>query len=110
VDRRVVLGLAGFQAADALACAVPNRWIRDDLDRIGFPVRWRPALPAVKGASAAGLVAGLRWPWLGRLTARALVTYFLVALGWHVRIGDRPLRSAPAAVMLGWSLSAGRRY
>ncbi|HMC51628.1 MAG TPA: DoxX family protein, partial [Acidimicrobiales bacterium] len=65
---------------------------------------------AVKSASAAGLLVGLERPRLGRLTAKALVAYFTLAVGAHVRIKDRPLRYAPAVAMLSWSGLAVRCY
>ena len=39
-------------------------------------------------AAAAGLLAGLRVPYLGALTGSALIAYFLGATGMHVRARD----------------------
>ena len=66
----------------------------------------RVVFPVIKGASALGLLAGLRWPRLGRLTAAALVVYFVSAMGAHARVKDGLLRSTPAAAMLAWSIRA----
>jgi hypothetical protein len=44
------------------------------------------------------------------LTAAALVAYFLAALGAHARVNDKPVRYAPAAGMLAWSIVALRAY
>ncbi|HEX4818602.1 MAG TPA: DoxX family protein [Acidimicrobiales bacterium] len=102
--RERVIALAGVQLADAAFNAVPTQWLRDDLDHLGVPENVRGVFPVVKSASAVGLVAGLRWPRLGRLTANALIVYFLLALGFHARANDRPAKFAPAAGMLGWAI------
>jgi hypothetical protein len=49
-------------------------------------------------AGAAGLVAGLWWRWLGVAAAGALVAYFAVALGVHVRAGD--LKGMPVPLLM----------
>src|SRR5438093_1384155 len=83
--RERVVALAGVQLADAAFNAVPTQWLRDDLDHLGVPENLRAVFPVVKSASAVGLLGGLRWPRLGRLTANALIVYFLLALGFHDR-------------------------
>jgi hypothetical protein len=92
------------QLADAAFNAVPTQWLRDDFDHLGVPENLRVVFPVVKSASAVGLLGGLKWPRLGRLTANALIVYFLLALGFHVRAKDRAARFAPAAGMLGWAI------
>jgi hypothetical protein len=108
--KRRVLGLVAVQMADAVFNAVPNQWVRDDLDHLGFPQGLRLVFPVVKSASATGLLVGLRRPRLGRLTAAALVAYFVAAMGFHVRARDTLLRYLPAAGMLAWSVMALRAY
>jgi hypothetical protein len=107
---RVVVGLAAFQTVDALVTTPPSSLLRADLERLGFPWRYRLVLPAIKASSAVGLLAGLRWPRLGRLTATALVVYFLFALGFHARARDSLLRYVPAAVILAWAAAARQAY
>ena len=97
--KRLVLGLAAFNALDAVACAIPAPYIKRDLDRLGCPENLQRALPVVKGAAAIGLVAGMKEPRLGRLTSAALVAYFGCAVGFHVRAHDHPIRSVPAATL-----------
>ena len=112
--RERVVALAGVQLADAAFNAVPTQWLKDDLDHLGIPENVRIVFPVVKGVSAVGLLGGLKWPRLGRLTANALIVYFLLALGFHARAKDRAAKFAPAAGMLGWAIitrqtfSAGR--
>jgi hypothetical protein len=108
--KRLVQGLIGVQIADGVFNAIPTQWLKDDLDHLGVPYELRAVFPIVKGVSAAGLLAGLRWPSIGRATAGSLVAYFVVAMGFHARAKDGPLRFAPAASMLAWSLAAVRSY
>ena len=108
--KRVVLALAGVQLVDAAFNAIPTQWLEDDLDHLGFPQDLRFVFPVIKGASAVGLVAGLRWHRLGRITSLALVAYFVVAMAFHARAKDRLLRYSPAAGMLAWSALALRAY
>jgi hypothetical protein len=98
-SRRLVLALAGFQAADAVACAIPLAFIKKDLDRLGCPESLQHVLPFVKGAAAAGLVVGTKAPRVGAVTSAALMGYFACAIGFHIRAGDPPIRSAPAAAL-----------
>ena len=44
--------------------------------------------PVVKFAAAVGLVGGIWVPGLGLLTSAALVLYFVLAVGAHVRASD----------------------
>ena len=108
--RQRVVALAGVQLGDAAFNVVATEWVRDDLDRLRVPMELRRVFPIVKSASAVGLLAGLRWPRLGRLTANALVVYFLLALAAHARAKDRAARYAPAAAMLGWSLATREAF
>lgn len=113
---RAVLGLAAFQALDALACAVPNRYITDALDNVDCPPVVRQVLPLVKAAAAAGLLLGRRDPRLGRLTTRALQAYFVIAIGLHVREAGRKgvvpaiVHGVPAVGMLRACTVAGRAF
>jgi hypothetical protein len=118
--RRLVLGLGGFQLLDGAFNALAiydlapatrwgrwaNEWAKEDLDRLRFPERLRFVFPIVKGASAVGLLAGLRWHRLGRVTSGALVAYFVTALGFHVRAKDSATKYLPAVGMLAWSSRA----
>ena len=118
----LVLGLAGYLLFDAGFNVVglygiaqstqwgkwTKEWTKDDLDHLSFPERFRFVFPIIKSSSAAGLLIGLRWPRLGRLTAAALVAYFVVALGFHRRAKDSLVMHAPAAFMLVWSAVALR--
>jgi hypothetical protein len=108
--RQQVLALAAVQVADAAFNAVPTQWLRDDLEHLGVPQDLRFIFPVIKSASAIGLLGGLRWSRLGRLTASALIVYFLCALSAHARVKDSALHFAPAGAMLGWSVAALRAF
>lgn len=107
--RRHVLAFAAFQAGDAVACAIPLDYIRRDLENIGCPDPIQRALPTIKAVSATGLLLGLRFPRLGRLTAFSLVAYFLAAIGFHVRAKDPAWRAMPAASLMVTSAVFGLR-
>jgi len=108
--RRLVLGLAVVLLGDGVFDAVADDWVRADLEHLGFPTHLRRIFPVIKLASATGLVAGLARPRLGRLTATALIAFFVLALGFHTRAKDGPARHAPALGMLAWSVAARRAY
>ena len=95
---------------DAAFNALAKQWVTDDLEHLGFPTDLRLVFPVLKSASAFGLLAGLRWPPIGRTTAAALVVYFIIAMGFHARAKDRPARYLPAVGMLAWSTLAIRAY
>lgn len=64
------------------------------------PLAYFPLLGSLEFAGAAGLVAGLLWPWLGVAAAVGVVLYFVGAIVSHLRVGDRAgIRGA--VVMLG---------
>ncbi|MFL0276928.1 DoxX family protein [Mycobacterium sp. SMC-19] len=93
-------GLAAFQAADAVLCAIPVPYIAKALDTVQVPQEIRPVLPIVKAASAVGLLSVHRFPGLARLTTAALTLYFVLAVGAHIRVRDSIVNTVPAASFL----------
>ncbi|MCV7384828.1 DoxX family protein [Mycolicibacter longobardus] len=93
-------GLAAFQVADAVACAIPVPYIAKALDTVQCPQQVRPILPIVKVASAVGLLSVHRFPVLARVTTAALTLYFILAVGAHVRVRDSIPNTVPAASFL----------
>lgn len=83
-----VVALALITAADGLMCIKPVGFIAACFEGVGWPRRLWWLMPVIKFAAAAGLVAGVWIPYLGVVTSSALVAYFLVALGAHVRARD----------------------
>lgn len=97
---RVLAALAAVQAADAAACVGPIRPVKDSLEKVGLPQDIWWLLPVVKTASAAGLIGGIRWSALGRLTTFMLTVYFTLAVGAHLRAHDKMLNALPATSLL----------
>lgn len=93
-------GLAAFQAADAVLCAIPVPYIAKALDTVQCPEQLRPVLPIVKVASAIGLLSVQRFPVLARVTTAALTLYFILAVGAHVRVRDSIPNTVPAVSFL----------
>ena len=102
--------LLAIQAGDAVACAIPLGLIRRDLDRLGCPPAVQRAIPVVKAASVAGLLAGTARPAVGRMTTMALLGYFACAIGAHARARDPAWRYAAAVGMTALTLFSNRSY
>lgn len=80
--------LALIQLGDAVLCVQPVAFVRQCLIDVRFPQRYWRLLPLIKVAAAIGLVVGIWVPPLAVLTCAALVAFFLVAIGAHVRARD----------------------
>jgi hypothetical protein len=102
--------LAAVTAADGVACLGPVPYIRKALDRIDCPPGVVKALPWIKFASAAGLIAGLWIPGLGFLTAFCMTAYFAIAVGMHVRARDSVQNTVGAVVMLLFAVMVARTF
>jgi hypothetical protein len=109
-SNRAVLGLVLVQVADGAFSAAAKEWVNADLEHLRLPLHLRFAFPVIKTASALGLLAGLRWHRLGRVTAVCLVAYFVLAVGAHVRVRDATFKAVPALAMLAWSAAVLRSY
>lgn len=103
----LAIGLIVFQVVDAIACIGPIRPIRASLERVRCPPTVRRLIPFVKLDSAIGLTVGLWVPILGALTVVALVAYFVVAIGFHVRVRDSVVNTLPAVVVLAFVVMVG---
>jgi hypothetical protein len=97
ISAKTYAALAIFQAADALACAIPLPLIAKALDQLEVPQNIRWILPISKVASAIGLLSASRVPTLARLTTAMLTVYFVLAVGAHIRVRDRVVNAIPAA-------------
>jgi hypothetical protein len=105
-----VFGLAGSLVLSALYDSVPNQWFEAEFEHLRLPRWFRPLLVLAKTSAVMGLLVGLKSSRLGRLTAHALVAYFVLAVGAHVRVKDEPVRYVPAVTMLAWSVLAARTF
>jgi hypothetical protein len=83
-----VVVLAVISLGDGLMCIRPMPFIAKCFDDVGFPRRYWWIVPPVKLAAALGLVAGVWIPVLGLVTSVALVIYFVIAIGMHIRARD----------------------
>ena len=99
---KVLAALAAMQAADAAACVQPIAPIKQSLETVGLSKTVWPVLPVVKAASAAGLLGGIWWAALGRMTTFMLTVYFALAVGAHARVRDKVTNALPATALLGF--------
>lgn len=83
-----VVVLAVIQFVDGIISWKPVAFVAKCFDDVHFPRKWWWIFTPIKFAAAAGLIAGIWIPYLGLVTTTALVLYFLVAIGMHVRARD----------------------
>ena len=84
-------------AFSAIVDAIPAGFVTRVLDTIEFPPRYRWIFAPIKAAAAIGLFS-MRWlPGLTRLTTAMLTVYFVLAVGFHVRVRDFSLSAMAAA-------------
>lgn len=67
--------------------------------RYGMPGQ-RLLVGTLQLCAVAGLLAGLRYPWMGHAAAAGLTLMMMVALGVRLKIKDTLLQSAPAVLYL----------
>lgn len=80
--------LALIQFGDGVLCLKPVEFIRQCLIDVGFPRQYWWVIPVLKFAATGGLVVGIWWPPLAITTCAALVLYFVLAVGSHIRARD----------------------
>jgi uncharacterized membrane protein YphA (DoxX/SURF4 family) len=78
--------------------------IVESMDSVGVPDTWYPWLAICKLLGAAGLIVGLWVPAIGIAAAIGLSLYFLAAIVFHLRVGDRNI--GPPLVPLLLSVAA----
>ena len=99
-DRRIYAALGTFLAGDAVASAIPIRYVVRQMDTIGVPPGIRWLIPVVKAVLAAGLLSVFVRPALARATAGVLAGYFAVAVALRLRARDNAANIAPSAGLL----------
>lgn len=67
---------------------------------VGVPEEKLDDLAVVLLAGAAGLLFGLLWTPIGIAAATAVLCYFVVAIGFHIRAGDARHAPTPLAIAL----------
>lgn len=89
--------LALVLTASAAAKLMKAPQVIESLDRANVPHSWYPGLAALELAGAAGLLIGLGVTGLSIAAAIGVIVYFVGAVSFHVRAGDRNL--VPPAVL-----------
>jgi hypothetical protein len=97
------MSLAAFQFADAAFSRRPLWFVEQCLQDVRFPRPYWWVFTPLKAAAGAGLVAGLWVPYVGAVTATALVVYFVLAVGSHLRVADIGRNLLSATALLGAS-------
>jgi len=100
--------MVGFAATQSLARA---EFVKLAADRVRVSHNWMPRLGVVLGSGALGLVAGFAVTPLGTAAAICLVSYFICAVGAHLRVGDRHTGGAVFFLLLATvALAANLAY
>ena len=97
----LAIALIVVVGGDAVACAIPIRFIEDDLTRLGCTPLQMRIIPAVKFLAVAGLILGLWTPWIGALACIGMLVYFGFAFTFHQRAGDPLVKYVPAIAFAG---------
>ena len=97
------MALAAFQFADAAFSRRPMKFVERCLEDVRFPRSCWWVFTPIKAATGVGLVAGLWVPYIGAITAGALVVYFVLAVGGHLRVADIGRNLLSATTLLGAS-------
>ncbi|TDZ85598.1 hypothetical protein DE4585_00917 [Mycobacteroides salmoniphilum] len=92
--------LGSFQAVDAALCIQPVPYVAKCLDDVRYPQQNRWIFAPIKAASAIGLIGGIRFPGLAKLTLVMLTVYFSLAVGAHLRVRDIGLNAMSASTLL----------
>lgn len=92
----LAIALIVVLAGDAVASAIPIRYIKEDLDRLGCTPQQMRIIPAVKFLAVAGLLIGLWTPWIGVLACIGMLVYFGFAFWFHDRVNDPFVKYLPA--------------
>jgi DoxX-like family len=67
---------------------------------VGVPEDKLNALATLLLAGAAGLLLGLAWAPVGIAAAACLVVYFVVAIGFHIRLGQARTLPTPVVIVV----------
>ena len=94
---RRALALAVLQGADLAVTQTSRAYGDEHLDHLGVPRALRPLLPVVKVTATGALIVTSNRPALRRFVGVGLALYYLAAVAFHVRAGDRATQAAPAA-------------
>ena len=91
----LMLGAAAAGSAAAKIRRVPQ--VVETLTSVGVKEEQINVLAAIELLGALGLLVGAKRPRIGSLAALGLTTYFAAAAASHVKVGDTPQNTGPAA-------------
>lgn len=91
--------LAAALAGAGTAKVTKQKPMLEAAEHLGYTPENYQAIGAAELAGAAGLLVGLKKPWIGRAAALGSLALFTGAVVEHVRHGDGPDGYAPAAVL-----------
>ena len=100
-SRATYAALAAFLAGDAVASAIPVRYVENNMDAMRVPAAVRPLVPVAKAVLSLGLLSVFRLPSVARITTAVLTLYFTVAVGIHIRVRNRIGNIVPAVLLGG---------
>ncbi|MBS9532283.1 DoxX family protein [Mycobacterium sp. M1] len=100
-SRATYAALAAFLAGDAVASAIPIRYVENNMDAMRVPAAVRPLVPVAKALLSLGLLSVFRLPSVARVTTAVLTLYFVVAVGIHIRVRNRIANIVPAVLLGG---------
>jgi hypothetical protein len=73
--------------------------LKEEFAKYGLPDAVRVAVGGAKLTLAALLVAGIWYPQVAAWAGAGMAVLMLGAIGFHVRVGDPPVKSLPALLM-----------
>lgn len=82
------------------------RNMREEFAAYGLPIWVMSVIGGLKIMLAVALIVGIWVPALVMPAATGMAALMLGAIGMHLKVGDPPLKSLPAACMLGLSVVA----
>ncbi|MFF6901793.1 DoxX family protein [Streptomyces hydrogenans] len=94
----VTVFMSALLLVSAGAKSLRTRHITEQMSTLGVPQGMMAFLIGAQIAGAAGVIAGLWWGPVGIAAAIGLALYFVGAVAFHLRVGDR--RGASPAVVL----------
>ncbi|HEU0089457.1 MAG TPA: DoxX family protein [Pseudonocardiaceae bacterium] len=81
--------LALMLLASGWAKLTRNEQVVTGMTGLGVPLRWFPWLAALLVVGAVGLLVGIAYAPLGIAAAIGVIVYFLIALFFHLKAGDK---------------------
>ncbi|BAX97964.1 hypothetical protein MSTE_02655 [Mycobacteroides stephanolepidis] len=91
--------MSSLDGIDSGLCVRPVPYVAKCLDDVRYPQENRWIFAPIKAASAIGLLGGIRFPGLAKLTLVMLTIYFGLAVGAHLRVRDLGVNAMSASTL-----------